>query len=250
MGILLHISTLQVVNIVLVLALLFLVYRYFESTWSYKISKPFAWEEAMKKGEVSKGLVKLERNYRDRVRFYNFWFQIKELDKQNVQGAFAELGVHQGETAKIIHQMAPERKLYLFDTFEGFSKSDLDQEDQNDERFSPTMFSDTSVNEVAQYIGGNSNITFKAGLFPETTAGLENEQFAFVNIDADLYAPTLEALRFFYPRLSAQGALIIHDYYHNWDGVKKAVDEFMPTIPESLIAIPDWQGSVMIVKNG
>ena len=43
--------------------------------------------------------------------------------------------------------------------------------------------------------------------------------------------------------------IIIHDYNHDWEGVKKAVDEFVNTIPEKLVAVADWQGSVMIVKS-
>ena len=70
-----------------------------------------------------------------------------------------------------------------------------------------------------------------------------------MHLDADLYLPTIEGLKFFYPKLSAGGVIIIHDYNHTWDGIKKALDEFMPGIPESLIELPDWKGSVMIIKN-
>jgi len=45
------------------------------------------------------------------------------------------------------------------------------------------------------------------------------------------------------------GVIIVHDYNHNWEGIPKAIDEFMVTIPESLIELSDWQGSAMIVKN-
>ena len=74
-------------------------------------------------------------------------------------------------------------------------------------------------------------------------------KFAFVHLDADLYQPTLAALRYFYPRMVAGGVIIIHDYNHNWDGARKAVNEFVTEIPETLIEIADWQGSAMIVRN-
>ena len=191
----------------------------------------------------------MERRYRDKGRFYNFWFQIEQLKKNKIEGAFAELGVHQGETARAIHHMDQDRKFYLFDTFKGFAKDDLDQESQTDDRFTTEMFADTDVEKVKEYIAGNDNIYFKPGFFPYTTDGLGDEQFAFVHIDADLYAPTLEALNFFYPKLSKGGIIIVHDYNHNWDGVSKAINEFIGTIPESLIELSDWQGSAMIVKN-
>jgi len=220
-----------------------------ESSKSYRISKPYKWEAALQNKNISPKLIKIERQYSDRVRFYNLWFQIERLNTNDIQGSFAELGVYKGETARAIHFMDEKRKLYLFDTFNGFSNNDLEHENQSDERFEANMFADTSLEKVKKYISGNDNIIFKAGLFPSTAKGLENELFAFVNIDADLYAPTIAALDFFYPRMSKGGVIIIHDYNHNWHGIPKAIDEFLQTIPESLLEIPDWQGSAMIIKN-
>ena len=40
---------------------------------------------------------------------------------QGVPGAAAELGVYRGFFARCINRLLPERKLYLFDSFEGFS---------------------------------------------------------------------------------------------------------------------------------
>lgn len=244
-----EITTFQMINIALVLVALFIVFKYLETFWSYKISKPFAWEQAVKSKRLDKRLIRIERTFRDRVRFYNIWLQIERLNKNKVKGAFAELGVYKGETAKAIHLMDATRRLYLFDTFKGFSLDDLKSESQNEARFTKEMFDDTSLEEVKVFIGGNDLVEFKPGYFPDTTEGLEKENFAFVHIDADLYEPTKAALNFFYPRLASQGVIIIHDYNHNWDGIPKAVDEFIGTIPESLIEIPDWQGSAMIIKN-
>lgn len=244
-----HINATQIVSAIFILVALFLLYQYLETFWSYKISKPHAWEEAVKRNQVSKELIRTERGFRDKVRFYNFWFQIERLKKNKVAGAFAELGVHQGKTAKVIHCMDEDRKFYLFDTFEGFPTEDLEQETQTDARFSTEMFADTDMEQVQMFMNGNDNLIFKSGVFPSTTVGMKEEIFALVNIDADLYAPTIEALRFFYPRLSAGGVIIVHDYNHTWEGIPKALDEFMPTISESLIELPDWQGSGMIIKN-
>jgi O-methyltransferase len=244
-----NISLMQAVCIAGSLVLVFLGYKYLETFWSYKISKPHAWETAVKEKLISKELIKIERSYRDKARLYNLWFQVEQLKKNKISGAFAELGVHKGETAKAIHHMDPDRLFYLFDTFEGFKKEDLALENQTDDRFTTDMFADTSIGKVQLYIKGNDNLHFKPGFFPDTSAGLESETFAFVHIDADLYAPTIDALKFFYPRLSAGGVLIVHDYNHNWEGIPKAINEFIGTIPESIIELSDWQGSAMIIKN-
>lgn len=248
-SILLHISVTDASTIILVIVFLFLGFKYLESFWSYRISKPYAWEEAVKNQLISKELIKIERRFRDKVRLYNLWFQVEQLKKNKIPGAFAELGVYQGQTARAIHHMDKDRIFYLFDTFEGFTVEDLAQENQTEDRFSKEMFAATSVDKVKKYINGNDNLHFKPGFFPDTTKGLENEKFALVHLDADLYAPTIEALNFFYPRLNKGGVIIIHDYNHNWDGVPKAVNEFIGSIPESLMELSDWQGSVMIIKN-
>ncbi len=246
---LLAITTIQFINIILIAVFLFLGFKVWETKWSYKINKPYKWEDAVKKGLISDELKNIERTYRDKVRFYNFWFQIERVKKMNVEGAFAELGVYKAETAKIIHEMDKSRRLHLFDTFEGFDKKDLEIENNRDEKYSTNNFSDTSLSAVKKIFKESNHVFFHQGYFPETTKQLPAEKFALVHLDADLYNPTIAALNYFYPKLSPGGVIIIHDYNHTWDGIRKAVDEFMVTVPESLVEITDWQGSVMIVKN-
>lgn len=246
---LLAIDTIQLISIILILVLLFLGFKIFETNWSYKISKPHKWEMAFANGEISDELKKIENSYRDKVRFYNFWFQIEQLKKKKISGAFAELGVYKGETARMIHEMDNTRRFHLFDTFEGFAKQDLDIEKSKEKKYSTKNFSDTNLNSVKKFINGNDQIFFYQGYFPATTKNLAEEKFAFVHLDADLYKPTIAALEYFYPRLSPGGVIIIHDYNHTWSGINKAIDEFLITIPESLIETTDWQGSVMIVKD-
>jgi O-methyltransferase len=240
-------STVQVTSIILVLILFFLAFRILESNWSYRISKPHLWEEAVKKGLIPKKLRRIERSYRDKVRFYNFWFLIERLKKDKIQGAFAEVGVYQGVTARMIHAMDPSRTFHLFDTFEGFDKRDLAAESSNEN--ASIDFSDTSAEAVRQWIDGNDRIIVHAGYFPETANHLEDQSFALVHIDADLYQPTIAALIYFYPKLSPGGVMIVHDYNHTWEGVGKAMAEFMPRIPEGVLEISDWQGSAVILKN-
>lgn len=242
-------SIFNILSGILILVLLFFIYKYLETFWSFKLGRPYKWEEAVKNNLVSEKLKVLERNYFDKIRFYNMWLQIERLKRENIAGDFAELGVHKGETAKMIYEMDTTRKLHLFDTFQGFNELDLQQENTRGGKYTTKEFSDTSLEEVKKEIDGGEQVVFYPGYFPRTTIGLEGLKFSFVHLDADLYLPTIEGLRYFYPKLSAGGVIIIHDYNHTWDGIKKALDEFMPTIPESLIELPDWKGSVMIVKN-
>lgn len=245
----LSLTVLELVNILLALVFLFLGFKLFEQKWSYRISKPHNWDEAVKKGVVSGRLRKLERTYRDKVRFYTFWLQIERIKRTRTPGAFAELGVYKGETARIIHEMSPDRDLHLYDTFEGFHEADLSAEKNKEDKYHTSNFSDTSLDQVKAYIQGNDRIKFHPGHFPKSAADVEEKSYAFVHLDADLYQPTLAALNYFYARLSPGGVIIVHDYNHTWEGVRTAVDAFSKTIPEAFVEVADWNGSAMVVKN-
>ena len=141
------------------------------------------------------------------------------------------------------------RVFHLFDTFEGFRKTDLEAEHGEASSYSTRSFADTHIPMVLRRIRGNENIRIHKGYFPDTAGEVSQDQFALVHIDADLHNPTRAALEFFYPRLSPGGVIFIHDYNHRWEGVKKAVDEFLVTIPEALVLVPDTDSTVMIIRN-
>jgi O-methyltransferase len=249
LAVLISIDVIQFISIVMIIIFFLIGFKILETSWSFKISKPWQWEQAVKNKQIDQSLIEIEKSYRDKVRFYTLWFQIERLKSLNIPGAFAELGVYKGETARMFHAMDSSREIFLFDTFDGFNEADLKQEDSKDSKYSTRNFSDTSLESVKKLFAHTNSVHFLPGYFPETTVGLKEQQYAFVHLDADLYLPTSKALSYFYPRLSPGGVIIIHDYNHTWNGVTQAVDEFAKSIPEQLIPIADWQGSVMLVKN-
>lgn len=174
---------------------------------------------------------------------------LRTVIAQQVPGSFAELGVYQGLTARLIHHYAPERPLHLFDTFEGFTDRSSSEELRS-VRQSSALFSDTSLEAVTRFVAAtNQNVHFHKGFFPESIpASLGDETFAFVHLDADLYAPIWQGLQFFYPRMARRGILVVHDY-NSWPGARSAVDEFFVNKPELPIPMPDKSGSAVIVKG-
>jgi O-methyltransferase len=212
--------------------------------------EPPAWENARKQGKLGHELLKITRNYPDKIRLYTFWLQIQRIKKEQIEGDFAELGVYKGESARLLHHMAPDRTFHLFDTFEGFTGTDLQTETGEAATYSTNNFADTSINKVLKKIGGDKEkLKMHIGYFPQSTTGLENTQFSLVSLDADLYNPTKAGLEYFYPRLSAGGVILIHDYNYKWEGLVKVVDEFVSTIPERLVLLPDLDSTAMIIKN-
>ena len=59
-----------------------------------------------------------------------YWIKdyAKWIYEQNLNGSVAECGVFRGDSAKYINEFFPDKKLYLFDTFEGFSETDIEYE--------------------------------------------------------------------------------------------------------------------------
>jgi len=207
------------------------------------------WVYSVKSGAVSPELKRLFRKYADKERFIMLWLQVNRLKTVVPEGAFAELGVYRGDSARILHAMDPDRKLYLFDTFHGFETEDLEGEEGEALSYSTASFADTNKNLVMERIGRSDKVMLIEGNFKNTKHIVENECFALVNLDADLAKPTAEALRFFYPRLLPGGAIIIHDYNPRWPGLMQAVDDFLETIPEEGVAIPDRDSSLLIIRN-
>lgn len=239
----------QVLNYLLIMIVLVIFIRYMWDVFFDRNYQPAGWQEAVKVGRVAKTLRRLEKNYPDKVRFFNWWFQVERLRRENVQGDFAELGVYKGKSTRILHEMDPSRKFHLFDTFEGFSPADLKLESGEAATYTPDNFADTTVADVIRYLGSSEQFVIHKGYFPDTAAAVSDKRFALVNIDVDLYNPTRAGLEFFYPRLSPGGVLLIHDYNPKWEGVMRAVDDFLLTTPESAAILPDMEGTVMIIKN-
>lgn len=152
---------------------------------------------------------------------YNIYFHLGNAVK--VGGAIAEFGVYQGGTSKLICEYKSNLPFYIFDTFEGMPAVDktIDLHSAND-------FSNTSLEQVQEYLKNYNNIHFFKGIFPQSTNDIPQDlEFCFVHLDVDIYESTLAALDYFYPRLKRGGVIISHDYNSiSCPGVKKAFTEY------------------------
>jgi O-methyltransferase len=184
----------------------------------------------------------------DLVRLCLLVENVRQLEREGIEGSVAELGVYKGTTAKVLHTLLPQRRLYLFDTFEGFDAHDLTFE--RGKSAAAAAFRDVSYEAVRALLGASPLIMFCKGHFPATTAAVPaGEQFALVHLDADLFKPTLDALEYFYPRMAPGGFMIMHDYSSlAWPGVADAVDSFFNNKPESPVLIPDRAGTAIVRK--
>ena len=218
------------------------------------------------------------------VRLSALRLHAREIEARKIPGDVAELGVYQGAFAAEINRLFPERRLWLFDTFEGFHARDLAIEaERTGVKTQRRSFSDTTIELVRSRLPHPSMARFVKGYFPESLKGLDfmeasendvmqepvnvmaacsrshTEQrkesgepcFALVSLDPDLYEPTLEGLRYFYPRLAPGGRILIHDYTScQFEGVKMAVDEYCRAHGIFVVPLMDLHGTAVLVKQG
>lgn len=191
---------------------------------------------------------KIDSNYFDHIRLSTLELISFEIQKRNPGGSVAELGVYKGKFARYLNQFFPDRKLYLFDTFEGFDKRDVANEKSKNYSPGSQDFSDTSISSVLNQMPFPDRCIPVKGFFPESAAGID-DSFVLVSLDADLYDPIYAGLNFFFPRLAKGGYILIHDFNNdNYKGARRAVEQFCSEQNINFVPLPDSGGSAIISK--
>ena len=190
----------------------------------------------------------IDNNYFDYVRLASLELISHEIGKKNLKGSIAELGVYKGKFARFINLYFPDRKFYLFDTFEGFDERDVNSEKSADYSSGQQDFSDTSVEAVLKRMPFSDKCVPVKGYFPDSAKNI-TDSFVFVSLDADLFDPLYNGLVFFYPKLAAGGYIFIHDFNNDaYKGARKAVEQFCMEQKINYLPIPDLGGSAIIMK--
>jgi O-methyltransferase len=179
-------------------------------------------------------------------RMYGLFCSVNYVLNNKIPGSFVECGVWRGGSSMLIAKMLSnrkiaDRKIYLFDTFEGMSKPTGDDTDftgksaatllkksEHNKEKSVWCLADLSdvqnnmrltnfPDEKLVYIVGKVEATIPTTLL--------TEKISLLRLDTDWYTSTKHELIYLFPRLENNGVLIIDDYGH-WEGCKKAVDEY------------------------
>jgi O-methyltransferase len=173
---------------------------------------------------------------------------VKLINKNKVQGDFVECGVWRGGNIilfqKLIEYFSIKNKMiYGFDTFDGMTppskfdiyynnrsaKSLMNKENKNP-NLEHTIHAICSLNQVKKNISNttkNNCIKLIQGDVKKTLKINKNlpEKISILRLDTDFYDSTKIELEILYPRVQSGGILIIDDY-GEWQGAKKAVDEY------------------------
>ncbi len=168
------------------------------------------------------------------------------VENSRLPGALVECGVWRGGCAAVMATVAAKarsnRKLWLFDSFEGMPEAT--QEDLGEDakwlsnnrmsgRLAPVGRNVASINEVRSLLFNElhletSSVMIVKGWFQNTLPEYQRHigPVAILRIDGDWYESTRVCLENLYDNVVAGGFIIIDDYGF-FPGCRKAVDEFV-----------------------
>lgn len=206
----------------------------------------FAGLESRKDPEICKLLWQIYKDNRSLMSAFECFLVYSLARAQATRpGAYAEVGVFKGASAKLICEALisagkAETPLHLFDTFAGLPESS--EADRHVHRVGQFA---CSLESVQEYLKKYQNLHYHPGIFPESVTDVPEQQYAFAHFDVDLYEGTLACLEYFYPRMIRGGVMLSHDY-GILAGVEKAFQEFFADKEENIIEQPTTQ--CMVVK--
>ena len=205
------------------------------------------WDE---KRIVGKGILPDDAHYvLDYERFRTFELSALEIQRRGVEGATAELGVYRGVFSRLIHAQMPDRRHYMYDSFQSFRPEEIEDEINrgiNNKAFWEGV-KDTSAAIAMQGMPAPENCVIRQGFFPESLDEADKEErFAFVSIDVDMEESTYQGLRFFYPRMMPGGFIFMHDY--NAPAIRNAVWRYEQDLGKMIcgVHLSDCCGTLVI----
>ena len=190
------------------------------------------------------------------VALYN---SLEYIRLNGIEGDLVECGVWKGGNILGILQYLDyhgmtDRVVWLYDTFEGMTKSEDVDVDLNGHSGSVWEGQcDSSLDEVRSILSVSSfpvkNIRYVVGDVCDTLGEPVNlpSSISLLRLDTDWYKSTKKEMEVLYPLLRERGVLIVDDYGH-WRGSRQAVDEYFAAF-ESVPVIEqiDYTG-IKIVK--
>jgi O-methyltransferase len=177
-----------------------------------------------------------------RERLYDIYNSIDYIIKNRIPGEIVEIGCWGGGALGLCHyalrKNKESRQIYGYDTFEGHPKpsrvdKDIWGQSQiqrfNQHKTSRRGWAKITLQKVRKNLTAmgvkSRNIHLVKGKIEETAAKTYPKKIALLRIDVDWFEPTSHSLKFFYPKLSKKGVLIVDDYGH-YQGCKEAVDSY------------------------
>ena len=152
-----------------------------------------------------------------------------------VSGDFVELGCYKGDTslalAEVLKNSSSDKKLWLYDSFEGLPEKSLNDESVLGKDFKSGELMVTKREVKERFLRAGLKVPIiKKGWFNDFSSDDLPEKIAFCFLDGDFYESIRDGLKLIENKMSDGSILIVHDYENPaLPGVKKAVDEWIST---------------------
>lgn len=165
-------------------------------------------------------------------------------------GDVIECGIFRGATsilmAKLMDIRRSDKKLFLFDSFQGLPEPDRQVDASLRFQKGAWAASRSEVEALLARYKVLQRCVVHEGWFSETLPMLKaDQQFCFAYIDADLYASTVDCLKHVWKRMSPNSVAVFDDYHHPSGGVRKALEEWASESGELIHVGPASQGFVI-----
>jgi O-methyltransferase len=178
-----------------------------------------------------------QRHYTLYYLFKNALKNVKDEKKVNIAEVGCWKGLSAFHTSHTILKSGKNVDFYIFDSFQGlsaFTEKDesLTISSVNQEKMRKHFAYD--FEKVKSNLSPYNFIKYFKGWVPTRFNEVEDQEFVFVHIDVDLYDPTYDCIKFFYPRLKSGGIIVFDDYgATTFLGAQKAVDDYLNSIDSS-----------------
>jgi hypothetical protein len=165
--------------------------------------------------------------------------------RHDIAGDFVECGVWRGGSMMavaltLLRHGVTDRRLHLFDTFEGMPEpGDVDRDCKGRAArillkahgpYATAVRACSTLEEVRKALLTTGydprHLVFVKGKVEDTLPAHAPQRIALLRLDTDWYESTYHELVHLYPRLSVGGVLILDDYGH-WEGARRAVDQYV-----------------------
>lgn len=183
-------------------------------------------------------------------KLYNLYCCVRYIVANDIPGDVVEFGVWRGGAmmlaGELLYLLGDERRVFLYDTFEGFTERSDHDINAKGEKIGVHKY-----NNMRHVVEKNlrktrcRNFHIVEGDVLKTFDGAAHDQIAILRLDTDTYNTTIHELRVGYPKLSRGGVFIIDDYGYS-QGARAATDEYFSTRRPPLLQRPNWSSRTAV----
>lgn len=172
---------------------------------------------------------------------------LSQVVQDRIEGATCEFGVYRGETSAFLYRMlthlqaSESHPLHLYDSFEGLPACDKEKD--------TGMCGKGAMAEGQDVVKHTFDMVslpyppMHKGYFSDIPDSEFPDKIAFAFIDGDLYPSMFSALQKVWPRLSAGGIVMMHDYaWEGYPGTELAAQDFLKDKSEKVQLVGDSHG--------